>query len=115
MVCLPSESNLNFELLQDHSCTVSAAFVSRHTIMRGFPNCIDVVFNRLLVVLLISLHGSNGSPVFTGKDVPVVIVGGGAAGLAAAQRLYSLGFTKVTVLEAQNRIGGRVYSQYTGK
>lgn len=39
----------------------------------------------------------------------MVVVGGGMAGLAAANYLLnSLGFTKVTIIEASDRIGGRV-------
>jgi monoamine oxidase len=39
-----------------------------------------------------------------------VVVGAGFAGLAAAERLVSEGFD-VTVFEARDRVGGRVYSQ----
>lgn len=40
----------------------------------------------------------------------VIIIGAGAAGLAAASRLVEKGFDPalITVLEAENRIGGRV-------
>lgn len=40
----------------------------------------------------------------------ILIIGAGAAGLAAASRLIENGLspTSVTILEAQNRIGGRV-------
>jgi monoamine oxidase len=40
----------------------------------------------------------------------VVIVGAGAAGLAAASRLFRSGLQRVTLLEAADRIGGRVHS-----
>lgn len=40
----------------------------------------------------------------------VIIVGGGAAGISALSRLLENGFTQVTLLEAENRIGGRVYT-----
>ena len=40
----------------------------------------------------------------------IVIVGGGIAGLAAASRLYRSGFVNVTILEASDRLGGRIHS-----
>ena len=42
------------------------------------------------------------------KSKSVVVVGAGAAGLAAASRLYKHGLTDVTVVEASNRLGGRI-------
>lgn len=38
----------------------------------------------------------------------VVIIGAGASGIAAATRLYENGITDILVLEAEDRIGGRV-------
>ena len=38
----------------------------------------------------------------------VIVVGGGASGLAAASRLVSRGVRRVLVLEALGRVGGRV-------
>lgn len=43
------------------------------------------------------------------RSAPVVVVGGGIAGLTAAYRLHQQGIA-VRVLEAQNRVGGRMYS-----
>lgn len=43
-------------------------------------------------------------------DQPIIIVGAGVAGLAAAIKLGEAGFP-VTVLEARQRIGGRVFTQ----
>lgn len=40
----------------------------------------------------------------------VIIVGAGAAGIAAAARLIDNNITNVKILEARNRIGGRIYS-----
>lgn len=45
----------------------------------------------------------------------VVVIGAGLAGLAAAKALLEQGFTDVTVLEASNRIGGRVQSVKLGQ
>src|SRR5688572_5986892 len=41
----------------------------------------------------------------------VVIIGAGAAGIAAATKLKKAGFD-VTILEARNRIGGRIWTDY---
>jgi monoamine oxidase len=43
------------------------------------------------------------------KIAEVVVVGGGAAGLACAQALCGAGL-KVTILEARSRLGGRIWS-----
>ncbi|KAJ8281051.1 hypothetical protein GJAV_G00062950 [Gymnothorax javanicus] len=45
----------------------------------------------------------------------IVVIGAGLAGLAAAKTLLENGFTDVTVLEASDRIGGRVKSVQQGK
>lgn len=42
------------------------------------------------------------------KSPKIVVIGAGASGIAAATRLLWHGFKNVTVLEAQNRIGGRI-------
>lgn len=43
-------------------------------------------------------------------DKKVIIVGAGTSGVAAATKLVSNGFANVTILEAENRIGGRVHT-----
>ncbi|XP_043470349.1 spermine oxidase-like isoform X2 [Leptopilina heterotoma] len=40
----------------------------------------------------------------------VIIVGAGSSGLATASRLFQNGFNNIKILEAENRIGGRVYT-----
>ncbi|XP_053688028.1 spermine oxidase-like [Sabethes cyaneus] len=40
----------------------------------------------------------------------ILIIGAGAAGIAAATRLYEGGFRDLTILEAENRIGGRIHT-----
>ncbi|KAJ8335806.1 hypothetical protein SKAU_G00391480 [Synaphobranchus kaupii] len=45
----------------------------------------------------------------------IVVVGAGLAGLSAAKTLLENGFTDVTVLEASDRIGGRVQSVQHGQ
>ncbi|MEM8601855.1 MAG: NAD(P)/FAD-dependent oxidoreductase [Bacteroidota bacterium] len=43
-------------------------------------------------------------------DEAVLVIGGGVAGLGAAERLQERGYRNVTVLEARDRIGGRVWT-----
>ncbi|EAT39127.1 AAEL009050-PA [Aedes aegypti] len=43
-------------------------------------------------------------------SVKIVIVGAGAAGLAAATKLYESGLTDFVILEANDRIGGRIWT-----
>lgn len=38
----------------------------------------------------------------------ILIIGAGASGVAAATKLLSNGFKNVTILEAENRFGGRI-------
>lgn len=40
----------------------------------------------------------------------VIIIGAGASGIAAASKLISYGFKNVRLLEAENRIGGRIHT-----
>lgn len=40
----------------------------------------------------------------------IIIIGAGAAGYAAACKLLENGFANIQMLEAENRIGGRVHS-----
>lgn len=44
------------------------------------------------------------------KDVSIVIIGSGISGFTTATKLIENGFLNVTVLEAENRIGGRIFS-----
>ena len=48
------------------------------------------------------------------ENVTIAIVGAGLAGLAAASRLYAYGFRNIKVLEASNRIGGRMWTVHGG-
>lgn len=45
------------------------------------------------------------------EEVDVIIVGGGPAGLAAARKLKKIGRSYL-ILEARNRLGGRVYTNH---
>src|SRR5271154_3844023 len=43
-------------------------------------------------------------------DVDVAVIGAGAAGIGAARRLSEAGTVSVLVLEARDRVGGRVHT-----
>ena len=59
---------------------------------------------------IIEVNGGEG-PIFEngGGDRPMIVVGAGIAGLSAAQALHKQG-SKVIVLEARSRVGGRVHT-----
>lgn len=48
-------------------------------------------------------------------DKKIIIVGAGVSGIAAATTLLSNGFKNVTILEAENRLGGRINTIPFGK
>lgn len=64
------------------------------------------VFLRTLTAGTLSMGYSN---MIYANSPQILVLGAGIAGLAAAQQLRAQGF-KVTVLEARNRIGGRIYT-----
>lgn len=49
------------------------------------------------------------------KKTKTIIVGAGAAGIAAASKLLQNGMNDFVILEANNRIGGRVHTVDFGK
>lgn len=59
-----------------------------------------------------SLHGHHPWHVKVDPDFdePICIIGAGATGLSVAAMLGYIGFTKVTILEASSRNGGRIYT-----
>ena len=42
-----------------------------------------------------------------------LIIGAGAAGIAAAAKLYENDITDIIIIEAENRIGGRIHTFVT--
>src|SRR5436190_8796104 len=59
--------------------------------------------------LLVSLAKPASGKEFQDKKLDVIVVGAGVGGLAAARRLKLQGATDL-ILEARNRIGGRVWT-----
>lgn len=44
------------------------------------------------------------------NNAKIIIIGAGPSGIAAATKLLELGFQKVMIVEAENRIGGRIHT-----
>ncbi|XP_044599462.1 protein anon-37Cs-like isoform X1 [Cotesia glomerata] len=65
---------------------------------------------RLLILLLLMTYFFNSE----GRSPRVIIIGAGVSGVAAASRLLENGFDNITILEAENRIGGRIHSVKIG-
>jgi spermine oxidase len=51
---------------------------------------------------------SVASAMLSSKSKQILIIGAGASGIYAAVNLIKNGFDNVTILEAENRIGGRI-------
>lgn len=60
-----------------------------------------------LLLLSFSLSKCDAKPL---KQPRIVIVGAGLSGVTAAVKLIENGFENVVLFEAENRIGGRIYS-----
>ncbi|KAE8741464.1 hypothetical protein FOCC_FOCC013008 [Frankliniella occidentalis] len=58
---------------------------------------------------------ASSEPLDDRKRVKILIIGAGMAGLSAANHLAKNGMTDFLVLEASNKIGGRIFSAQTGK
>lgn len=68
------------------------------------------------LVLMSNFHKINGDD--DGEKIKnprIVIVGAGVSGIAAASKLFENGFTNLILLEAENRIGGRIYTAKFGE
>lgn len=59
--------------------------------------------------MLLPIASCSGESQPRDASLPVLVVGAGIAGLAAAQKLHASGF-QVVVLEARDRIGGRIWT-----
>lgn len=49
------------------------------------------------------------------RKLKVIIIGGGIAGLSAANHLVKNNLTDFVLLESRNRIGGRIYALEMGE
>jgi spermine oxidase len=62
----------------------------------------------LVVAQLVVLIKAQVCNTAESADPSIIVLGAGAAGISAVSKLVDNGFTKVTLLEAENRIGGRI-------
>ena len=81
---------------------MDASFTRRRLVIAGAAGAAAVIAGPDLLSAAFGRGGTSGSD-------RVVVVGAGLAGLTAAYELGRAGFD-VTVLEARDRIGGRVYT-----
>lgn len=67
-------------------------------------------FKILLVYFFLLTHFNEckSRHIERSKNPKIIIVGAGASGIAAASKLLQNNFTNLVILEAENRIGGRV-------
>jgi monoamine oxidase len=63
--------------------------------------------NYFLNIFCFLFNFSNGLPNLNSR---IVIIGGGVSGLSAYNELLNYGFKNITILEVENRLGGRINS-----
>ena len=56
-----------------------------------------------IFIMIYSIHEVNSQ-----RNKTVIIIGAGMSGLSAAKEFVDNGFTNFMILEAENRIGGRI-------
>ena len=60
-------------------------------------------------------HSCKNLYIFLFQDHKIIILGAGMAGVSAARRLKDLGYTNYQLLEASNRVGGRMATDKLGQ
>lgn len=69
---------------------------------------LHIDFSRLsLLILFFTLNNVRCE---LDRDTSIVVVGAGAAGISALSRLVENGYNNVVLLEASDRMGGRIYT-----
>lgn len=70
-----------------------------------------LIITKLVKMLLVQVSFLLlGLSLIDASSFQVIIIGAGASGTAAATRLLENGMTNITILEAKNRIGGRIHT-----
>ncbi|XP_063709329.1 spermine oxidase-like [Culicoides brevitarsis] len=73
-----------------------------------FPTVRTTFIAYLLVII------GNFVPLQAENDQKIVVIGAGASGLAATAKLLEHGYRNIVILEAEDRIGGRVWTVNNG-
>lgn len=60
---------------------------------------------KIFIFIIFAAVLANGQ-----KQPKIIVIGAGLSGMAAATKLMDNGFNNVVILEAENRIGGRIHS-----
>ncbi len=73
---------------------------------------ITILLINVLFLVLSVCTMADPKPVTSSHQYNVIVIGAGSAGLGAAQYLYQHGVKDVLVIEARDRIGGRVWTTH---
>lgn len=76
---------------------------------------VDFTTERMIYRVIFLLCLISGTIANETKSPRIVIVGAGSSGIAAASKLLENGFQNVLILEAEDRIGGRVHTVKFGE
>jgi len=92
--------------------TLENALVNIAKPHRDMAEKIYIFLHRFGYINIGLMHETRVVPPFTKAKKKIIVIGAGFAGLAAASQLQNFGY-EVIVLEARNRVGGRVYTDYS--
>lgn len=70
---------------------------------------------RALVFIFIILNITSVSAQSSEKAYDIIVIGGGIAGLSTVNSLIEKGFSKVLLLEAEERVGGKMWTERTAR
>uniref|UniRef100_A0A336N5J9 CSON006941 protein n=1 Tax=Culicoides sonorensis TaxID=179676 RepID=A0A336N5J9_CULSO len=79
-----------------------------------FVSARTVFFTALTFIIFNNIFGVVGKIDDVETQKKIVIIGAGASGIAAASKLLANGYENIVILEAEDRIGGRVWTVNDG-
>ncbi|XP_011688273.1 PREDICTED: polyamine oxidase-like [Wasmannia auropunctata] len=93
----------------------SNALTSDPSLNIFYYSAMNFRFCLVASILILDVISIRSTACNTTKETKIVIVGAGAAGIAAASRLSQRGVNDFVILEANDRIGGRIYTKDFGE